>query len=55
MASTVCFLTWHAPVSTAVKMDVLENDQFSGKAGDKRTIFVIKLTQKQGRDISMPE
>ena len=44
-------VTWHGFASTTKNMEVLSNKAFCGTGG-KRTIFAIKLTQGQAREIT---
>eukprot|EP01043_Picozoa_sp_COSAG02_P055666 COSAG02_NODE_6493_length_3538_cov_2.563536_2_plen_478_part_01 len=44
-------VTWHGFASTTKSMEVLSNEAFCGTGG-KRTIFAIKLTQGQAREIT---
>ena len=44
-------VTWHGFASTTKNMEVLSNEAFCGTSG-KRTIFAIKLTQGQAREIT---
>ena len=46
-----CEFTWYGFCSTAKSIDVLNNPLFCGETG-LRTMFAIKLTQHQARDIT---